>query len=84
MASGDQMPKLNLEKDKVDQSVIDYIKIVEAQNRARVEKLRRLRRNNLITAFGLGIGVLSIYGYSIYSVSQEKFLDDFERPQIKN
>lgn len=84
MASGDQMPKLNLEKDKVDQTVLDYIRIVEAQNRARVEKLRRLRRNNLLTAFGLGVGVLSIYGYSIYSVSQEKFLDDFERPQIKN
>ncbi|CAH1397752.1 unnamed protein product [Nezara viridula] len=84
MASGDQMPKLNLEKDKVDRTVIDYIKIVEAQNRARVEKLRRIRRNNLITAFGLGVGVLSIYGYSIYSVSQEKFLDDFERPAIKN
>lgn len=28
----------------------------------------------------LGFSVLSIYGYSMYAVKQEKFLDDFEEP----
>lgn len=83
MGDADQMPKLNLSKDKVDKNVLDYIRLVEQQNRSRVEKLKRIRRNNLITAFGLGVGVLSIYGYSIYAVRQETFLDDFDRPSIK-
>lgn len=83
MGDAEQMPKLNLQKDKVDKNVLDYIRLVEEQNRSRVEKLKRIRRNNLFTAFGLGIGVLSIYGYSIFAVSQETFLDDFDRPAIK-
>lgn len=84
MGDAEQMPKLNLNKDNLNKSVIDYMKIVEEQNRKRVEKLKRIRRNNLLTAFGLGFGVLSIYGYSIFAVRQETFLDDFERPATKN
>lgn len=83
MGDAEQMPKLDLGKDKLNKSLIDYIRIVEQQNRDRVDKLRRIRRNNLFTAFGLGVGVLSIYGYSIFAVRQESFLDDFDRPAIK-
>lgn len=28
----------------------------------------------------LGLGVFSIYGYSMFAVKQEKFLDDFDEP----
>lgn len=28
----------------------------------------------------IGFSVLGIYGYSMYAVQQEKFLDDFEEP----
>ena len=42
----------------------------------RVQQLRKVRRTNLITAGVLGASVLSIYGYSIWSVGTEKFLDD--------
>jgi len=34
-----------------------------------------------MTAGALGVSVLAIYGYSIFSVQQEKFLDDFEEPK---
>jgi len=46
-----------------------------------LQKLKRIRRNNLLTAGALGVSVLAIYGYSIFSVQQEKFLDDFEEPK---
>jgi hypothetical protein len=80
--SGEQMPKVDLKKDGnlMNKSLVDYMKLVEKENLNRVQKLKRLRRNNLITAFGLSASVLGIYGYSIYSVSQETFLDDFNQP----
>lgn len=60
---------------------LEYIKQIEKQNLERVAKLKRVRRNNLITGSLLGVGVLAIYGYSMYAVKQETFLDDFEEPE---
>lgn len=59
---------------------IDFIKLIEKQNVERVLKLKKTRKNNLITAAALGGTVLAIYGYSLFAVKQEKFLDDFEEP----
>ncbi|KAJ3629762.1 hypothetical protein MTP99_014132 [Tenebrio molitor] len=78
MSNTDRMPKVD--PVKLKQSEVDFIKFVEKQNLDRVRKLQTLRRKNLITVSLLGLGVLSIYGYSIYSVKQENFLDDFEVP----
>ncbi|XP_042873608.1 cytochrome c oxidase assembly factor 3, mitochondrial-like [Penaeus japonicus] len=77
---GRQMPKLDLQKDipKLSQAQIDYMKIVENQNVQRVQKLALQRRNNIAVGCLLGVGVLGIYTYSIYSVKQEKFLDELE------
>lgn len=36
--------------------------------------------NFTFSGLALGFSVLSIYGYSMYAVKQEKFLDDFEEP----
>lgn len=79
MGDRDRMPKLSGEK--LSSSAIDYMKFVEKQNLERVEKLKRLRRNNIITGSLVGLGVVSIYLYSIFAVKQERFLDDFEEPQ---
>jgi len=78
--SGSQMPKLDLNRDlpKLNKTQLDYMKIIEAQNLARVKRLATQRRNNVLVGFVLGGCVLSIYGYSIYSVKQEKFLDELE------
>lgn len=78
MSNSDRMPKIDLSKLK--QSDLDFIKFFEKQNRERVEKLKLVRRNNLITAGILGCGVLSIYFYSMFAVKQETFLDDFDEP----
>jgi hypothetical protein len=41
-----------------------------------------MRKNARFTGLLLGGVALSIYGYSIYSIKQETFLDDFEEPEI--
>nr|XP_023013668.1 cytochrome c oxidase assembly factor 3, mitochondrial [Leptinotarsa decemlineata] len=76
--SDDHMPKVDI--SKLRQRELHFIKEVEAKNLERVQKLMALRRKNLITGLLLGVGVLGIYGYSMYAVKQETFLDDFEEP----
>lgn len=66
---------------KLDKAQLEFMKLIEEQNLERVQKLRRLRRNNLMTAGALITSVVGIYAYSILSVKQEKFLDDFEEPR---
>lgn len=78
MSNSERMPKIDA--TKVRQSDLDFMKFVEKQNLERVLKLKRTRRNNLITGGLLGLGVFSIYFYSIFAVRQEKFLDDFDEP----
>ena len=79
------MPKLDINNDRVklSPSQLDYMKILEQQNIARVNKLRRLRRNNLLTGFGLVASVFSIYAYSMLAVQQEKFLDEIDDTDSK-
>lgn len=78
MSGSDRMPKIDLSKLK--QSDIDFIKSFEKQNFERVQKLKKIRRNNLITGSLLGLGVFGIYFYSMWAVRQESFLDDFDEP----
>lgn len=37
--------------------------------------------SDAILGCALGLGVLGIYGYSMFAVKQEHFLDDFEEPK---
>lgn len=76
----DRMQKIK-DFSKLKTTELDFIKEIERQNLERVTKLKLIRRNNLITGSLLGVGVLAIYGYSMYAVKQESFLDDFEEPQ---
>ncbi|CAG7723625.1 unnamed protein product [Allacma fusca] len=75
--------KLDLQRDKklLTQAQIDYIRAAQALNAERVTKLKRIRRNNLLTAGFLGASVLSIYGYSLWAIGSEKFLEEEEKPQ---
>lgn len=78
MSDSNRVPKIDLSKLRpVD---LDFVKQLESKNLERVQRLKRLRRKNLITGCLIGVGVLSIYGYSIWSVRQESFLDDFDEP----
>jgi len=80
----DQMRKVDLVKDKklLNATTLNWMKFIEKQNLERVDKLKRIRKKNLLTSFLLGAGVLSIYAYTILSVKQETFLDDFEVPKL--
>lgn len=76
----DRMQKVQ-DVTKLKPTELEFIREIERQNLERVAKLKRVRRNNIITGSLLGIGVLAIYGYSMYAVKQETFLDDFEEPK---
>lgn len=81
-------PEINLKNikygekaPKLDRAQLEFMKLVEKQNLERVAKLQKVRRNNLITAGTLFTSVVGIYAYSILSIKQESFLDDFEEPK---
>lgn len=80
----DQMQKYDAvkHKDLLNKTALDFMKIIEEQNRLRVEKLNRIRRRNIFTGLSLGALVVSIFSYSILAVKQETFLDDFEPPEL--
>ncbi|KAG8196369.1 hypothetical protein JTE90_009587 [Oedothorax gibbosus] len=55
-----------------------YMKRIEKENFERVAKLKKLRRNNILTGLGLFGSVFGIYLYSIFTVKQENFLDELD------
>lgn len=65
---------------------INFMKLLEKENVERVRKLRLTQKRNLVTGWTLGLTVLSIYAFSMFSIKQETFLNDFEEPKtvIKN
>lgn len=60
---------------------LKFMKLIEAQNLQRINKLTSIRRRNTLTGWGLGAAVIGIYSYSMFAVKQEKFLDDFDEPE---
>lgn len=81
MSDGDKMPKVDFKSSNLSQTELDFMRIIEKQNLQRVHKLKRIRRNNVVTGCVLGAGVFSIYLYSMFAVQQERFLDDFNEPE---
>ncbi|XP_072753676.1 cytochrome c oxidase assembly factor 3, mitochondrial-like [Anoplolepis gracilipes] len=77
------MPKVDLLKDaeKLKFTDVVYMKRLESQNLERAKRVQGYRKSNNRLAFALTLGVIGIYSYTIYSVKQEKFLDDFEEPE---
>lgn len=69
------------EGPKLTAAQLAFMKLTEQENLKRVKKLEGLRRRNWLTGWTLGFCVLSIYGYTILSIKQEKFLDDFNEPE---
>lgn len=69
------------EGPKLSASQLTFMRLLEKENLERVAKLERIRKRNIWTGWALGATVLGIYAYSILSIKQEKFLDDFEEPK---
>lgn len=57
------------------------MRLFEEENRKRVVSLHQFRKRGRYIAFSLVGVVASIYTYTLFSVKQEKFLDDFEEPK---
>lgn len=68
------------EGPKLSTAQLNFMKLIEQTNLERVAKLEKIRRRNTFTGWGLAAVVVGIYGYSMYAIKQEKFLDDFEEP----
>jgi cytochrome c oxidase assembly factor 3 len=58
-----------------------YMKKLQEKNAERYAKERVLRRRYNITGVALSLFVFSVYFYTMFSIKQEKFLDDFEVPE---
>lgn len=69
------------ELPKFSDAQLAFMKLAEKNNLQRVQQLDRTKGRNIWVGAALGLTVLSIYGYTILSIKQEKFLDDFEEPK---
>jgi cytochrome c oxidase assembly factor 3 len=58
-----------------------YIKRINEQNTERVLKERRVRLHYRVVGGFLIVFTLGVYFYTIMSIKQEKFLDDFDAPE---
>lgn len=77
-----RMPKVDFEKDKVHPYLIDQIKVVEKENFRRLLIWKRRIFSGRLGGLTLGSFVLSIYGYTMYAVQRETFLDNFDEPSM--
>jgi len=78
---------VDLVKDKgvLTETHLNYMRLAQQVHTDRLLRLQRTRRNNLLTAGVLGLSVISIFGYSIWAVGSEKFLEeDFMTEKNKN
>jgi len=67
-------------KDQLGQKSMAFVKKAEKMNAKRASKHVLFRRKDWViggTCFAIAI---AIYGYTIYAMKQERFLDDFEMP----
>lgn len=70
-------PNVQKELGKIQ---MNFVKKAERRNADRAKRHVHFRRGDwMIAATCIGVA-LSIYGYTIYAIKQEKFLDDFEMP----
>ncbi|GFT68399.1 coiled-coil_56 domain-containing protein [Nephila pilipes] len=77
MKNTNENAPLNL-SSSLQEAQLMYMKRIEKENLERVMRLKKIRRNNIITGFGLAGVVLGTYLYSIFTVKQENFLDELD------
>lgn len=75
-----------LNKLKIDQKALsiaeqNYIRKISERNLERYKREQTLRKHYRVTGALLFGFVLSVYGYTMYAINQEKFLDDFDVPE---
>ncbi|KAF6298301.1 cytochrome c oxidase assembly factor 3 [Rhinolophus ferrumequinum] len=63
-------------REKLTPAQLQFMRQVQLSQWQKTLPQRRTR--NIVTGLGIGALVLAIYGYTFYSVSQERFLDELE------
>nr|XP_004655802.1 cytochrome c oxidase assembly factor 3 homolog, mitochondrial [Jaculus jaculus] len=63
-------------REKLTPAQLQFMRQVQFAQWQKTLPQRRTR--NIVTGLGIGAVVLAIYGYTFYSVSQERFLDELE------
>ncbi|XP_004434481.1 PREDICTED: cytochrome c oxidase assembly factor 3 homolog, mitochondrial [Ceratotherium simum simum] len=76
--SGEAPPARRIDptREKLTPAQLQFMRQVQLAQWQKTLPQRRTR--NIITGLGIGALVLAIYGYTFYSVSQERFLDELE------
>lgn len=77
----DILNKLNIDSKALSVAEKNYIRKISERNLERYRNEQTLRKHYRITGAMLFVFVLSVYGYTMYAISQEKFLDDFDVPE---
>ncbi|XP_075033501.1 cytochrome c oxidase assembly factor 3 homolog, mitochondrial [Mixophyes fleayi] len=68
--------KVDPKREKISPEQMEFIRKREMAQWAK--QSGKLRSRNILTGLTIGGIVLGIYGYTFFSVSQEKFLDELE------
>ena len=72
----------NLDPQKMSKIQEMYIEKLNARNSERYLKEKRIRTHYRISGAIFACIALSIYGYTMFAIRQEKFLDDFDEPVL--
>nr|XP_048301673.1 cytochrome c oxidase assembly factor 3 homolog, mitochondrial [Myodes glareolus] len=68
--------RIDPSRDKLTPAQVQFMRQVQLSQWQKTLPQRRTR--NIVTGLGIGAVVLAIYGYTFYSVAQERFLDELE------
>ncbi|CAG06564.1 unnamed protein product, partial [Tetraodon nigroviridis] len=63
-------------KEGLSPEQLHYIRQIELEQWKK--KTQKLRTRNVVTGLAIGALVLGIYGYTFYSVSQERIMDEMD------
>ncbi|XP_072020033.1 cytochrome c oxidase assembly factor 3, mitochondrial-like [Amphiura filiformis] len=75
-----QMKHVDFGKDHITADQRKHMEMMEKKVQEHAAYMKRVGRKNTAMAIGLGLAVVGIFSYSIYSVGRESFLDNFDDP----
>ncbi|KAM6897633.1 cytochrome c oxidase assembly factor 3 homolog, mitochondrial [Xenentodon cancila] len=68
--------RIDPSKEALSREQIHFIRQIELEQWKK--KTSKLRTRNVVTGLAIGALVLGIYGYTFYSVSQERIMDEID------
>lgn len=68
--------RIDLSKEGLSKEHMHFIRHVELAQWKK--KTPKLRTRNIVTGLAIGAIVMGIYGYTFYSVSQERIMDEMD------